>query len=194
MSMRLTKFRQWISTTIFIKGLPPECTTAVLRDNLEVQFGAIRHAIIFKQPDNIQKANAMVDFCELDSALVGEVCQYFIFICWRMLMNPICDYFHSVLSFSLSNCALFLSCVIIIHISLTANSDFSHPLRPLKTNQIKTGLWRSELMSSFRCARKGETLKILKQGLRVGSQKNGQHPRFPTSRGMRRLSEVGVNK
>ena len=61
-----------ISTTIFIKGLPPSCTTHTLRKELEPQFGGIRHAIVFEQPENIQKTNAMVDFHELDSALAAQ--------------------------------------------------------------------------------------------------------------------------
>ncbi len=61
-----------ISTTIFIKGLPPDCTTDSLRRELEPQFGGIRHAIVFRQPENVQKANAMVDFHALDSALAAQ--------------------------------------------------------------------------------------------------------------------------
>ena len=61
-----------ISTTIFIKGLPPHCTTNLLRKELEPQFGGVRHAIIFQQPESVQKANAMVDFLELDSALAAQ--------------------------------------------------------------------------------------------------------------------------
>ena len=61
-----------ISTTIFIKGLPPDCTTDSLRRELEPQFGGIRHAIVFRQPENVQKANAMVDFLEMDSALAAQ--------------------------------------------------------------------------------------------------------------------------
>ena len=61
-----------ISTTIFIKGLPPECNTALLREELEPHFGAIRYAVIFQQPESIKKANAMVDFHEIDSALAAQ--------------------------------------------------------------------------------------------------------------------------
>ena len=64
--------RRFISSTIFIKGLPTNTTIVSLKESLH-EYGEIRHAVLFKNLENsTQKQNARVDFYNIDSALAAQ--------------------------------------------------------------------------------------------------------------------------